>query len=319
MTMESPRYSTNEQKPDSRLRAERLLQKIDFELLRTIFSEEISRSGMNPASINLRTVDDGIKLDIIKESADAGYMPWTNEIKIDPEKISEYKSGKGANFENEIFGALCHEETHAISRRPHTGILLIELFRFLLNKPTMQVGVEYSTRSDETSFNILNEAITDTVAEEVYDEYIRRSGDRSLFGDHAGTSEFPRTYIYGRIVLRAFISALVRATDIPEEVVWGGIKRSFFSGANLASRELTRLYEEILGINAAEIMRNPTSSHDVSGDTIKQLNRIGTDEAEELVKELAKSIETMSWSATLKKRATDMLEKLVPTTKPPSI
>lgn len=309
--MESPRLSPLEQNQAPMIRAEQLLKKIDFGLLRTIFTEEVRKSGLDPNHTNLRTLDDGVKLGTIERPAEAGYMPWTNEITVDPEKISEQLPPEGY-FENEIFAALCHEETHAVSQRPHTGMLFIEVLGFLLNKPTMQVGVEYSTRSGQTSFNILNEAITDTVGEEVYDEYVRRSGDRSLFSDHAGRTEFPRRYIYGRIVLRAFLSALSRVTDIPEEVVWVGLKQSFFSGANLASRELTKLYEEILRINIVEIMRNPTSSHHVSGDTIKQLNRIGTDEVEELVKELAESVETMNWSAVLKKRATNALRKLIP-------
>jgi hypothetical protein len=292
---------------DLRLRAEQLLEKVDFHLLRDIFSEERRKSGLDAENTNLQTSASDVMRKPTHPTALGQYFLPENTIGMNLEKIS---GSDDRNFENIFFTILCHEETHSVSTNPHQQSGLLRLFNSLANRPTDQTGFQYGTLR-ENAFSMFNEGVTDTVAEEVYDEYIKRSGDRTLFINTDSTSEFRRNYPNERNILKAFMSAISRMTDVPEEVVWSGIKQSYFSNADLAGSELAKLYEEVLRANIATIIKNPTVTRNNSRNTIRSLGYIQPDEEKVFVTTLVESMKAMTWTDTLKKRASDALTKLI--------
>lgn len=293
-------------------RAEHVLEKVDFNLLRNIFAEQMRKSAVDADDINFQTPQKGISLKTISGHTYSEYWAFMNKISIDPNKMSLETD---ISFNNQIFSVLCHEETHSVSTSAHHRSFVLSLFNTFTNRPSGQSGLEYTSIVHDIvhdgSFGMFNEAVTDSVAEEVFGEYIKRSGDRVLFSNPDGIAEYSKTYLNERNIFKAFICALSRTVEIPEDVVWSGVKQSYFSNANLAKRELVKLFEEVLKINISNIIRNPTKSSGVSQNAIQQLENIGSSEVDIFSGNLAKSIETMSWSDELIKRATDALRTLI--------
>ncbi len=287
------------------LRAEKVLKKIDFDTLGAVFAEERERAGLGRAATNLQKRD-RIKLRPIKGKENgmayiAYYAMFPNKIVADVERIMRYRPEE--NFENAFLSIICHEETHSVSTNPSEHSGLSPLLHILSGKYTSKTGVEYITSEGDDFFHMLNEAVTDRFAEEVYDEYLKRTGDRASITNSDETQWFLQSYLNERNILQAFISALSRTTAVPEDVVWSSIKQSYLSNTDLAGSELVKLYEEVVGRNIAEIIKNPTKSHGVSRNAIRELKEINATDVDVFSQNVVHSIETMDWSGELKERA----------------
>ncbi len=94
------------------------------------------------------------------------------------------------------------------------------------------------------NFLYLNEAVTDTIAQEIYEEYLQRTGDREYFdSERAGYHE---AYLGSRVLTKASVEIIASATGIPSEKVWEGFIQGYMSGVDLNSRELRESIEEVL-------------------------------------------------------------------------
>lgn len=310
---ETKRESADELKS----RAEQFLEKIDFDRLRGIFAGECRKSGLDDKKINLQISIADVMHKTELPDALGSYYHKLNKIGLNLRGIDNIENGK--RFENNLFSVVCHEETHSVATNPHEQSGIVPIFKFVMNQPIGQSGFRYGSLDRGNAFSMFNEAVTDTIAEEVYDEYLQQSGDRSFVSGSDSTPSYMKNYLNERDILNAFISALARSTEVPKDVIWAGVKQAYFSRVDLASSELVELYEEVLHTNVAEIIQNPTKTHGVSRNAIRQLKEIDPGVEHQLAADLTDSIENMSWTDALRNRATHALQRLLPPPKRRSI
>ncbi len=289
----------------------RVLEKVDFDMLKKIFKEERVKAGLDtetnlPPAEKIGTSGLYNTVGLTQDAVVMGiYFQEFNNIQIDPrimQRIGE-DPNSSASFESIAFKVLCHEAAHAVSTNPHENTPLRTIVNSIKGLPVTPGGVAY--REGLLGFRLFsqfNEAVTDTIAEEVYAEYLKRSGDTTFFQNKDGSNTFGRSYTAERELLQAFIGAISRSTDVPQEIVWEGVKHAFYTNEKLDSNELAQLYAEIIGINIAEIIKRPKETKDGYTGEIQKLDGVAphADAAEDLeentefMEELITAVKTYS-------------------------
>lgn len=283
---------TREKYPQTVARLESIVESVSFETVADIFREYMVKSGLNPDRTNVLSRKDCFVAEIARltDSKDelyaAGYEPHFNVIVMDP-SIVGMKIGfpvteqAQLNEDVEVVAILFHELTHAAARNsslvaPDGDALLEVTSNGLAHKASkMQYDSEGNHLSKQevvALYVAFNEGVTERISDEVLFEYARR---QSFAKEHAST----RSALYSvvvdgergdrggyapmRLLVTGLVNAIAHHAKLPEEVVWGGIKRQYFSGEFHNSKSIFVGLVEIVGLPFAKKLAAAKSSEEV--------------------------------------------------------
>jgi len=262
-------FGRREREENALLRGKEILAQVDFAALREIFSEEVRRSGGNLEEMSF---------------ADTGSVELYYDGK---EKLAGYfQDGKAfINVRNEVFeidgsllprymlSTLIHEETHAAASE--RTCVTDEAIARMLRRSKTEAGTTYAAEDGgygeiiitqgklSVAHKMLNEAITDTIANEVYDTYLERTGERSRYSDSEGNADFKQSYRPAREVLRFVLRRIAEKAELPEDVVWGAVKQGYFSPESGTLRQFKETLEETVGRQISEMLETaPTGGEE---------------------------------------------------------
>lgn len=181
---------------------------IDFELLKSIFSEIVKKSfteNFKPEESKIKELEDYLEKRFKEASIERlPFLTRANRssdkkvpIKINKSRLSLYVK------KYEIFKDLLHEMCHDMSHFFGKGIKAVNVF-----KP-------------------LDEALTEDLANYIFKEYLKRSGDRSVWKEDSMESvnkvkniEDSNTYSRYRHQLDEYVKELSTESGIPEDIVY---------------------------------------------------------------------------------------------------
>lgn len=249
---------------------ESFIEKLDFNSLRDVLSGILKKTGVNLERLEKIKPDlfEIVKkpyfiekvlhsLEKITGSASLGGYDATRDKILLREHFLHLK-------EDEIFLTIVHELVHSISD------IEINESRFLLSGENINVGLSegrYSKIPGMSSFetnNLLNEGLTELIAEAVTVEFFRRKGQ-----PHKLEDTFSSIYHVGKDLVRILVLAISEKSGQPEDVVFFALVKAVFDNdfnefkLLLADeKQLDELLEKIAVINEEEdlLKRNLFSS-----------------------------------------------------------
>jgi hypothetical protein len=190
----------------SEYHVDRFLDTIDHDVLGGIMDELLGRSDIERSPEH--EIDSAVEFDETRKASG-----WHNSGKI---TINAAKFDFNEDYKKDyrrILSTYIHEYVHANALGPGAD---------------NETGFQYVSEDEKKHHAPLNEGFTELIADYVYEEYVRRSGERERLGQ---TSH--RRTVKGYLQERADAMALVRKISeeagIPEDVVLGAYIRAYFS------------------------------------------------------------------------------------------
>ncbi|MFA5777418.1 MAG: hypothetical protein WC906_03195 [Parcubacteria group bacterium] len=234
---------------------EDFLKKVDFPLLKNIFSKLLKQCGIPEEKMNFIVPE---KIFSREWEIGAGtYWPEFNVI-----TLSKVIEDKGYNPEIKRLRALIHEEIHAMSKSicigwsPEKGTFKNQqtgFFRSIYKDAKIQSPVYNDPQKGGTScefFAVFNEAVTEKITGELTKEYLTQSNwPRNEIEDYEKEIKEHRHYTYGNIVplINTIIIKMSLRLKIPRETIWNAIKRSYVEGEKFEDQKIIGLFEETFG------------------------------------------------------------------------
>lgn len=232
-----------------------VIDRLDIKVLKDIFGEYRRRSGMNDKDFLVE------KQGISVASGNGGDFNEGHIIIgagfLHPKDLYPEEKRTKMDFRNQILCALLHEETHAASfnyyapskyKKGGWRASLKSFFQaepFLAKQSGFRRAVYKKGTYNKTSFRNFNEGVTDKVAEEVYTEYLKRTGDRDYFIASGQTTRYIESYLGPRAMVTAFVEILAKAEGVPSDQIWNAVKQGYMSGLDLQNNDLVRSFDEI--------------------------------------------------------------------------
>jgi len=243
--------------------AQKVLEKIDLSVLTDIFSEMYRKSGLRsePTLTPLKNIEvvagTGGESDSVEKKITIGadFSPWT----VLPHKLysNEWRGEKKftrGRLRADILSVFMHEQAHAVSRniRREEGKmdrLTKEIRSFFFGRQKLDNSSGYQMGGIEkgnfrTRHLSFNEAVTDKIGEKAYDEYLKRTGEKEFFSDHAG-AKYGEGYVGARAMVDSMIEILSASLDVPSDTVWESIVQGYMCGVDLDESELKDAFDEI--------------------------------------------------------------------------
>jgi hypothetical protein len=260
--------------PDAVSQIEKYIDSVDVFILRDIFAEYLKKLGIQEERINFVHPDsifivEKESLQYEGQSALMCYNPATNAILINVDIASRINAKNDTNRSTpiEFLRLLFHEYTHGASGNTVTTEQIADDKNTPSFEINSQTGISESKINSkdfeqhvETIFEILNEAITDLIADEVSLEYGDRVKNEEI------TRGMVRKYLLGNSLYGAYsqersltlgvIKEIADAGGVPEEVVWRGLVRQYFRGESLLDPELMMLLHEVFSAEFLNDLRS---------------------------------------------------------------
>lgn len=274
------------------------LEKVDFDLLRSIFAEIYEKAGLNADEMEfIKKEDIEYFYDVFYFAATAGTEPVVDETTR--EEIGERSAlhFNPANFKfitpilNEklrkrliTLKLLIHEQTHTTQFRGY------EEFEDKDNTP-ISVDVSGLTSNDEI-FNrtrvAFNEGLVEKIADKVMEEYLRRSGNSRMIEEG-----YYKTYDIGRMLIDILIHKIHVYCGVPEDQVFNALVRASYDGQDIldyglfkdGGQEIRSFIEEHQNIA-------PASIH------VPKRNEISQEEKKRLVDIFSKEMDMKTYTDT---------------------
>lgn len=257
----APHQSIERTLSESEIRVRKRLESVDEEILEDIFRTILRRSGCEEKMHMYIPLSEVVCVDDKDTKSSGTYYPQEHKIEINLPYIVD------AN-DNQEFAAVTkvaiHEEVHAVSK----GGLIF-------NEDTSEVedyvGFAIERRDEITkavvqkSFTLFNEGMTELIADDIYEEYVRRSGNKALYVQDTGEGNTliqVTTYEEGRIAVNAIITQIAAEIGVSKDIVREGFVSLYMSGAGIESvapdiQDATKidLMRELKDLSPEETMR----------------------------------------------------------------
>ena len=225
-----------------------ILDKVDFDILRGILERHAIHSGVPKGQMNF------VGKDRIKHSASifalGTYYLEENIIGLERKDIE--KKYEGMDLALAIVLCLSHEEVHAASRIECHGYY-DELKEEEHRTRHREIGYW-----KEDTFNAFNEAVTEKLGREVFEEYIRATAAvrgselRSFLMQHSARKKSEEHQYKVPCqeeveFLEYVIEEIHHATNLPEKTIWEAFIRGLFVGEKFQDKEIQAGFAEIFG------------------------------------------------------------------------
>lgn len=242
-------------------RVRQKLESINEAVLEDIFRTILRRSRVEEKIHMYVPLSEVVCVDNPEVKTSGTYYPQEHRIELNlPYVVRENENEERAT----VTKVAIHEEVHAISK----GGLVFDDAQYEVED---HIGFAIERRDEITkevvqkSFTLFNEGMTELIADDVYEEYIRRTGDRAEYSRDTQTgSQLMRftTYHEGRIAVNAIIAQIAGELGVNKDIVREGFVSLYMSGAGIESvtkdvYEATRinLTDELKDLTPEETMR----------------------------------------------------------------
>jgi hypothetical protein len=239
---------------------EAALDKIDFELLETIFFNKISKyvRGENIRKKFLsrwRIANDELL------TSEGLYDADISAIFINTEKLKEHHENTKIQ-ELKILHIVCHEETHALTHFEHTAVdndndfiviqekIGFDKTLFSINKipegaseEEKAEALKNQTLKVEQFFHFLNEGITEKFARRIFEEYVSYKVD--LTNDEREEYHTSSAYASNVTVFEILCEDVAQKLGVESSYIEEAFYSSMFGGDDLADPELQKAIDEI--------------------------------------------------------------------------
>lgn len=225
-----------ESRQQEKIEVHNLLDTLDFERLKTIFSSMIQpsrkadvnilgREAIGPEDEESGNLDDATGIYDIKK----------NKIYLNTSQINKWPE----EYKNlAIINLVSHEMTHGISR------VQCENNSLIFKDTGFRTSTIKNNGKRQIFFTLFDEAVTEKIAKQITLRYIDGEKNRTeLIQKLKGVGSNYDSYI---VFLDKFINLLAKNTGFPEQVIWEGILESYINGEDLFDQELRTNLEETL-------------------------------------------------------------------------
>lgn len=185
---------------------QRFLETINQDILSGIVGELLGKSSIEPNSDD--RVNATVSFDEARKASgwhDAGSVT-INAAKFDFN--SDYKKDY-----RRILSTYIHEYVHACA---------------IGSGSSADTGFKYTDEDGTVKHIPLNEGFTELIADYVYEEYLRRSGDLARLG-HTSHKRTVRGYLEERRDAMELVHKISQDAGIPEDIVFGAYMRAYFT------------------------------------------------------------------------------------------
>ena len=238
------------------------LKEVDFRILRNIFERFVEKSQVDSHTLNL------IKSDRISSrtggwgNSIGSYSSTENIIGLDFDRLKTvYDNHQEINIRLAALFALIHEEVHATSKVQFRGLEVSpDYSRHREDRSGYHVSILRRERADpnerpihEDLYKDFDEAVTEKLALEVFEEYITATG----FSTRDAVAKFRdlRTkhpedispYEKNLLFLETLIERITHEIWVSHDLVWRAIIRGKYEGEDFQDPELRSAFSDMLG------------------------------------------------------------------------
>lgn len=215
-----PEVSRHE-KEETVLSVKKLLMEIDGSQIKDIYAELLRKCG---ARLPERFISPE-EVEVVYMNTNQKGNYYDGQISLNARNVPHEDGVAAAS----ILSTYIHELAHFYSegREEHTY---------------SQDG--YQSRAGDENDNVfLNEAVTELIADQVYREYIKRSGDKAIYTDKEGRLRKPASYVDGRKTALKVIDHISDKTGLAPDIVFKALTQGYFSNEG---KEVKRILDEVL-------------------------------------------------------------------------
>lgn len=267
--------------PEATQLLDSIVDEIDQEALKDISAEYAQRAGVESRRLNHVERDRIFMLDEkdFPAAAVMAYNTFSNSIGVN----TPYFDARFREHEEHILATFSrlyiHEQTHASGvvgcvvleeggggQEENTEIRIGTGFDVMYKKMSSRTGDGYG---ESRIFELFNEGITERISDEVFLEYVRRTAPEWIGGVSEAASLIESTMLHDRTsygaarhFLMALTSALAEGVGVPEDVVWRGFVRQYYSG-ELRQDEIIDLLDRTFGPEFSHTLMNVKSAADI--------------------------------------------------------
>lgn len=265
--------------PEEYERVRQVIESIDLVTLTNIHGEIARRAGVNHDDLNVITrekifivIHDDPSLD---DSGSKRNSPWVTDTSCyDQTSDTLLFVGEGGESAGELLHSFFHETTHLMgaNRTTHIETVPSSVVDVVHVSGLVRTHQVYKASNEQypytnTVYDLFNEGLTETIAERVGSEYIRRTPlqingvavkgeDLATLGDEA--------YKIARLFVERFVEHIARLSEVPQDVVWNGLFRAYYQGEPVPAE----LLDELVGHEFSEKLANVIDKH-----TLRELAR----------------------------------------------
>jgi hypothetical protein len=230
---------------------QKVLDEVNFDFLRCLFTEYAVHSGIDPEDIVLV---EPLNIKSVNSSAlTAGhYNLKTKEIAFNEKGLNlAFKLDIESDKRARILSVLIHEQAHAFggtSASEHSEDALLGLLKekWETNKSgflEVSAATTFSLKDPTEKFRWFNEGMVDESASEIYNEYLRREGVQPL--DPEKSMDFKDMYPLARLFVRSLRDKISEESGVPPEVVWHSLIKLYAEGGDLLQGEVREALDEV--------------------------------------------------------------------------
>jgi len=234
-----------------------LLDKVDFDTLRDILKEIADRSGVNTERLNfidpkrIYHLQSQLKLQ-------AAYSGKRRAIFINNVEIDDAADKFGFSRELGLVHALCHEEVHATSKNECRSISrenkLIEevTIGYLAHRTTWAEPINIKEK-EEIFYSLFNEGVTEKLAQEVFAEYLRRTGGagseaaKQILKTYKENPAAASKYWEASALVDFLVEKISEKCALEKQRVWQAFVEGMYKGGALEDEEVKNGFDEIIG------------------------------------------------------------------------
>ncbi len=242
---------------------EAFMQKVDFELLKSIFREEFERMGVfvdiderfvGPENISsfsfldnlVKLYNVGGKYTVDRKNENQGVIKISDAYARILDTITK-DDAVPKKFDPVLLGVLCHEETHAVMYNNYSAW---ERETWLLDTSIEQLGLAtckahkhrlFKVREiSEALFVAINEGITDLFSEKIYNQYTKKTNQEEF------SVPYIVAYKSARRLVDSFVAKIAGECSMDKKEVFNVVVKASALGSNLLNQKVLRLFGKAL-------------------------------------------------------------------------
>ena len=239
----------------------KILEKVNFDLLRKLLLDKAERSGIDPERFNFVGPDRISHYAGLQEYGT--YNPETNIIGLDYERIKNICIRReGERFINLlILKLLIHESIHGVSKSRCIGF----------SDPKFSFQPQYSKRQSGYNqflkYSEFDEGVTEKMATEVFEDYLENSNftteeERKTFRDFFARISGIVGYQKNIELINLVIEKISENFNQSQKVVWEAIMRGKFKGEEIGNEDI---FTDTFGQNTMSRLAKLKDDEDIAG------------------------------------------------------